>query len=59
MAGLEDLTLLKNAEAVAEEVWQMVIAWDAFPRDTLGKQQSPVIEGTRADLQHRRCISLL
>ena len=36
--GLEDLTLLKKAEAVADRVWQIATAWDEFSRDTVGKQ---------------------
>ena len=50
MAGLEDLTLLKNAEAVADEVWQIVIAWDDFPRDTLGKQWARAIDSVGANI---------
>ena len=50
MAGLEDLNLLKNAEAVADEVWQMVIAWDAFSRETLGKQWVRAIDSVGANV---------
>jgi len=35
---LEDLTLLKEAEAVCEPVWQIVKNWDYFSKDTVGKQ---------------------
>jgi four helix bundle protein len=36
--GLEDLQILKLAEAVADSIWKRVGGWDEFARDTVGKQ---------------------
>lgn len=36
--GMEELRVLKAAEAVADEVWKRVSQWPVFPRDTVGKQ---------------------
>src|SRR5476649_1074201 len=35
---LEDLRVYQRAEAVADAAWDMVSAWDAFAKDTVGKQ---------------------
>jgi four helix bundle protein len=36
--ALEDLKILQAAEVIADEIWKQVGTWDAFARDTLGKQ---------------------
>ena len=41
MAGLkpiEELDIYRVAEEFADAVWDVVLAWDFFARDTLGKQ---------------------
>jgi four helix bundle protein len=35
---LEDLELYKLAEAFSDEIWFVVLEWDYFAKDTLGKQ---------------------
>jgi four helix bundle protein len=35
---LEDLEIYSLAEAFSNEVWALVISWDYFTKDTLGKQ---------------------
>lgn len=34
----EELEIFIPAEKLADEVWDMVIKWDAFPKNTVGKQ---------------------
>ena len=34
----EELEIFILAEKLADEVWDMVIKWDAFPKNTVGKQ---------------------
>ncbi len=34
----ENLEVYRLAEALANEVWDMVIKWDSFAKDTIGKQ---------------------
>jgi hypothetical protein len=36
--GLEDLQVLKAAEAIADSIWKRVGGWDNFAKDTVGKQ---------------------
>jgi four helix bundle protein len=36
--SFEDLQVYQLAETLADDVWTIVIAWDAFARYTLGKQ---------------------
>lgn len=36
--SFEDLQVYHLAETLADEVWGIVIAWDQFARDTVGKQ---------------------
>ena len=36
--SFEDLQVYQLAETLADDVWSIVVAWDAFARDTVGKQ---------------------
>lgn len=36
--NLEDLRIYKEAMRIGEEVWEMVMKWDYFQKDTIGKQ---------------------
>ena len=36
--GLEDLQVLKSAEAIADSIWKRVAGWDNFAKDVVGKQ---------------------
>src|SRR5437868_3263948 len=42
--NLEDLKVLQAAEGVADDLWQQVMAWNEFARDTLGKQAVRAVE---------------
>ena len=39
-ATFEDLRVLKSAEEIADSVWKIVIQWDAFAKDVVGKQMA-------------------
>ena len=34
----EDLRVLKSAEEIADSVWKIVVQWDEFAKDVVGKQ---------------------
>ena len=36
--SFEDLQVYQLAETLADDVWCIVVAWDAFARETVGKQ---------------------
>lgn len=36
--SFEDLRVYQLAEQLADEIWQIVLSWDSFARDTLGGQ---------------------
>ena len=36
--SLEDLRVLQDAEAIADGVWQQVVAWEPFAREVVGGQ---------------------
>ena len=50
MAGLEDLTLLKNAEEIADDIWRFVTKWDRFVQDTIGKQLVRAVDSIGANI---------
>lgn len=37
-ATFEDLRILKSAEEIADSVWKIVVEWDEFSKDVVGKQ---------------------
>jgi four helix bundle protein len=36
--NLDDLEVCQLAESFSDEIWFMVLEWDYFAKDTLGKQ---------------------
>jgi four helix bundle protein len=36
--NFENLQIYKLSEKLADQIWTIVTAWDAFAQDTLGKQ---------------------
>lgn len=38
MASFQQLEVYKLAERVANEIWLIVVKWDMFAKDTIGKQ---------------------
>ena len=39
-ATFEDLRVLKTAEEIADSVWKIVVQWDEFAKDVVGKQMA-------------------
>ena len=39
-ATFEDLRVLKTAEEIADSVWKVVVQWDEFAKDVVGKQMA-------------------
>src|SRR3990172_11325905 len=37
-ATFEDLRVLKSAEEIADSVWKVVVRWEEFAKDVVGKQ---------------------
>ena len=37
-ATFEDLRVLKSAEEIADSVWKIIVRWDEFAKDVVGKQ---------------------
>ncbi len=35
---LEDLRIYRAAEGLCDEIWDHVVKWDRFPKDTVGRQ---------------------
>ena len=47
---LEDLQVYQLAIAIGEKVWALVIAWDYFEKDTVGKQFVRAADSIAANL---------
>ncbi|HXJ94839.1 MAG TPA: four helix bundle protein [Terriglobia bacterium] len=46
----ENLQVYKLAEKLADEIWHIVLAWDYFPRDTVGKQMVRAADSVGANI---------
>jgi four helix bundle protein len=46
----EELRVLQIAEAVADGVWQRVVGWETFVRDTVGKQLAKATDSIGANI---------
>jgi len=47
---LEDLNVYNMAMEIAEQVWNIVIKWDYFAKDTVGKQWVKAIDSVGANI---------
>lgn len=45
-----ELKILKAAEEVADEIWMLVVHWDPFVRDVLGKQLATAADSIGANI---------
>ena len=48
--SFEDLHVYQLAETLADDVWNIVIAWDAFARDTVGNQLAKSADSIGANI---------
>ena len=47
---LEDLNIYNLAMEIAEQVWNIVVKWDSFAKDTVGKQWIRAIDSVAANI---------
>jgi four helix bundle protein len=47
---LEDLRVLKTTEEIADAVWKVVVQWDEFAKDVVGKQLTRAIDSIGANI---------
>jgi four helix bundle protein len=49
-ATFEDLRILKSAEEIADSVWKIVVQWDEFAKDVVGKQLTRSADSVGANI---------
>lgn len=47
---LEDLEIYNLSMDLSDEVWEIVMKWDYFPKDTIGKQWTRAIDSVSANI---------
>lgn len=47
---IDDLKVLKTAETLADEVWDFVVKWEPFAKDTIGKQLTRAADSVGANI---------
>ncbi len=48
--SLEDLRVLQDIEQVADSTWQLVLSWDDFAKETIGKQLVRAVDSIGANV---------
>jgi four helix bundle protein len=48
--NFENLQVYQLSEKLADEIWDVVIAWDYFAKDTVGKQMARSADGIGANI---------
>lgn len=48
--AFEELRVLQDAEAVADEIWQQVVGWDPFAREVVGGQLARAADSVGANI---------
>jgi four helix bundle protein len=48
--GFEDLQVYQLAEELADEIWDIVVEWPEFAKDTIGKQMTRAADGIGANI---------
>src|SRR5215217_5165990 len=49
-ATFEDLRALKSAEEIADSLWKIVVQWDEFAKDVVGKQMARSADSIGANI---------
>jgi four helix bundle protein len=49
-SGIEDLEVLREAERVADEIWELTRAWDRIARDVVGLQMARAADSIGANI---------
>jgi len=47
---IEDSRMYQRAEQVADQVWHLVLRWDSFAKDTVGKQLVRAVDSVGANV---------
>ena len=50
IARFEELEVLKTAEGLADSIWKLVVQWDDFAKDVLGKQMARAVDSIGANI---------
>jgi four helix bundle protein len=53
-SDFEDLEVYRSAEELADEVWKIVINWDAFAKQTVGRQLVEAADSVGANIAEGR-----
>jgi four helix bundle protein len=48
--ALEDVQVLRMAEAIADEIWSKVVVWDQFAREVVGQQLARAADSIGANI---------
>jgi len=48
--GVKNLRILVEAEDIADEIWDKVVTWNYFAKDTVGKQLVKAADSIRANI---------
>lgn len=48
--AFEDLIILHNVEEMADEIWRLVLNWDAFSKEVVGKQLTRAVDSIGANI---------
>ncbi len=48
--SMEELRVLRTAEEIADSIWEQVIHWDEFAKDTVGKQVTRAADSIGANI---------
>jgi four helix bundle protein len=48
--SMEELRVLRTAEEIADSIWEQVIHWDVFAKDTVGKQTARAADSIGANI---------
>jgi four helix bundle protein len=49
-ATFDDLRVLKSAEEIADSVWKIVVQWDEFAKNVVGKQMARSADSVGANI---------
>ena len=48
--NFENLQIYKLSEKLSDQLWKIVVRWDAFARDTVGKQLVRAVDSIGANI---------
>jgi len=48
--GFEELRVYQMSESLSDKIWEIVVGWNALPRDTVGKQLIRAVDSIGANI---------